>query len=202
MPSQSPCASYFFAPTRMGGRVMGMAKSTFQGCSDEGDFLHTLTRPRSNARCVLCLCWSDLPTATRYCSTIPLRRAAQPSQGTRPRIAPALHGSSPHFFSPPRRVLLSASNTTRTPSPLPRPLHQSQSISPLHLPSSKGLRSRTVPAGAGCRPRTYKSQSQTVSLQSWLASRLLPSPSPVRLFPILQYSSQGIAFTPQPPASS
>lgn len=202
MPSQSPCASYFFAPTRMGGRVMGMAKSTFQGCSDEGDFLHTLTRPRSNARCVLCLCWSDLPTATRYCSTIPLRRAAQPSQGTRPRIAPALHGASPHFFSP--LVVFSCQPPTQHAHPPLSPVHSISHSPSRHcicLVQKASEVAQFLPAQGAGLVHT-KSQSQTVSLQSWLASRLLPSPSPVRLFPILQYSSQGIAFTPQPPASS
>lgn len=160
-----------------GGPGDGHGQIHFPRLQRRRRFLAHSTRPRSNARCVLCLCWSDLPTATRYCSTIPLRRAAQPSQGTRPRIAPALHGASPHFFSP--LVVFSCQPPTQHAHPPLSPVHSISHSPSRHcicLVQKASEVAQFLPAQGAGLVHTKARARQTVSLQSWLASRLLPSP--------------------------
>lgn len=67
---------------------------------------------------------------------------------TRDETSHQPHDYSPPLF-PPRRALLSTPNAARTPSPLSRPLTQSQSISPSHCLVQKASEIEQSLPGAG-----------------------------------------------------
>jgi len=118
-------------------------------------FLAHSTRPRNAGACS-----ASLIGLLQHTTAPPFHCAAQHNRHMRRDLAvlaPA-HGSSPHF-PPSSCSLLSASNTrhTSTHTPLLSPVPSLSHRPSRHcLASSKGLRSRTVPAG--CRPRTYKAR--------------------------------------------